>query len=156
MAAAFKSLLPLVLALLAGALALLLSRPEAEGGRPATGLCVFGAVLLAAFGIALAGGGLSGLSSALATPSLMVCLTSIPTLALPLLGAALWALSAGAPQRPALAGALGGLAAGGLAAAIYSLYCDQDAALFFLPAYAAAILIVAVIGLLIGSRTLTW
>lgn len=154
--AAFKSILPLVLALMAGALALLLSRPEAQAGRPAIGLYAFSAVLLAAFGVALAGGGLAGLSSALATPSLMVCLTSIPMLALPLLGAALWALSAGAPRRPALAGALAGLGAGGLAAAIYSLYCDQDAALFFLPAYAAAILIVTAAGLLIGSRALTW
>jgi hypothetical protein len=155
-AAAIKSALPLVLALLAGAAALILSRPEAQASGPATGLVVFGSALLAAFGAALAAGGLSGLSRALATPSLVVCLTSIPALALPLVGATLWALSAGAPRRPGLAGALGGLAAGGLAAAIYSLYCDQDAALFFLPAYAAAILIVAVIGLVIGSRTLAW
>lgn len=151
-----KSLVPLILAGLAGALALTLSRPEARGGGAAIALWVLAAALLAAFGAALAAGGLSGLVAALATPSLLTCLASIPALALPFLAAALWALSAGAPRRPALAGALGGLAAGGLAAALYALFCDQDTALFVLPAYAAAILIVAAAGMLAGARALRW
>jgi hypothetical protein len=154
--AVLKSLLPLGLAALAGALALRLSRPEARGGRSAVALGAFGAALLAAFAVALVAGGLSGLAGALATPSLITCLTSIPLLALPLLGAALWALSAGASRRPALSGALGGLVAGGLAAGLYSLYCNQDSALFFLPAYATAILTVTLIGMLVGSRALAW
>ena len=154
--AALKLLVPLGLAGLAGALALTLSRPEARGGRTATALWVFAAVLFAAFGSALVAGGLSGLLAALATPSLVTCLISIPLLALPLLAAALWALSAGAPRRPALAGALGGLAAGSLAAALYALFCDQDAALFVLPAYATAIGIVTLAGTLLGARTLAW
>ena len=94
--------------------------------------------------------------AALATPSLATCLTSIPVLAVPLLGALLWALSAGAPRRPALAGALVGLAAGGLSAALYALFCTQDAALFVLPAYTTAILIVPLAGTLLGARTLAW
>ncbi len=154
--AALKPLVPLVLAGLAGALALTLSRPEARGGRAATALWVVALALVVAFIAALAAGGLSGLSAALATPSLITCLTSIPVLALPLFGAVLWALSAGAPHRPALAGALGGLVAGSLAAALYALFCDQDAALFVLPAYGTAILIVALAGSLIGARTLAW
>lgn len=154
--AALKPLVPLALAGLAGALALTLSRPEAQGGQIALALWVFAAVLLAAFGAALAAGGLSGLVAALATPSLITCLTSIPALALPLLAAALWALCAGAPRRPALAGALGGLAAGSLAAALYALFCDQDAALFVLPAYSGAILLVTLAGTLLGARTLAW
>ena len=63
----------------------------------------------------------------------------MPALAVPLLAAVLWALSAGAPLHPGRTGAAGGLAAGALAAALYSLYCDQDTALFVLPAYGAAI-----------------
>ncbi len=154
--AALKPLVPLGLAGLAGALALTLSRPEARGGRTATALWVFAAALVAAFGAALAAGGLSGLASALATPSLITCLISIPALAIPLLAAALWALSAGAPRHPARAGALGGLTAGSLAAALYALYCDQDTALFVLPAYATAIGIVTFAGTLLGPRTLAW
>lgn len=154
--AAFKTLLPLALAGLTGALALRLSRPEAQGGSPAASLWLFCAALLVAFAGAVAAGGMSALVDALATTSLVTCLTSIPALALPLLAAALWTLSGGAPRRPALSGALGGMAAGSLAATLYSLYCDQDSALFFVPAYAVAILIVALIGLLVGSRTLAW
>lgn len=153
---ALKSLLPLGFALIAGALALALSRPEARARRVATALWLFGAGLLVAFGVAVAFSGVSGLARALATPSLLICLASIPVLALPLLCAALWSLAAGAPARPAANGAVAGLAAGGLATGIYSLYCDQDAALFFLPAYATAILIVALIGWWAGGRALAW
>ena len=154
--AVLKVLGPLVLAGMAAALALTLSRPEAEGGRHGAALWVFAAALLAGFAAALATGGVTGLIAALATPSLLTCLSSIPALALPLLVAALWALAAGAPRRPALAGAVGGVAAGGLAAALYALYCDQDAALFALPAYSAAVLIVAGIGTIAGARVLAW
>jgi len=154
--AVLKPLVPLVPAVLAGVLALTLSRPEARGGFPVAGLWIIGAGLLAGFGAALVGGGLSGLNRALATPSLLTCLTSIPALSLPLLGAALWALSAGAPRRPGVVGWLAGLAAGGAAAAIYAFYCDQDAALFVLPAYGAAIMIVAALGGVVGTRALAW
>lgn len=151
-----KPLGPLVLAGLAGALALTLSRPEARAGWPAAGLWVLAFGMLVAFAVALMAGGVSGLVSTLATSSLVTCLTSIPLLALPLLGAMLWALSAGAPRAPAMAGASAGLAAGGLAAALYALYCDQDTVLFYLPAYGAAIVLVALAGTLIGARTLAW
>lgn len=151
-----KTLLPLCLAGIAGALALDLSRPEA---RPAGRVLVLGAAGAAILAVVVAltvGAGWAGLVAALATPSLVICLASVPLLALPILAAGLWALSAGAPLRPARAGAVIGLASGGLSAAIYSLYCNQDAALFFLPAYGAAILFVALVGGVIGSRTLAW
>ncbi|MCC6001865.1 MAG: DUF1109 family protein [Pararhodobacter sp.] len=154
--AALKTVLPLVLALLAGVLALALSDPQARAPRLAAMLWLFGVCLLIAFLVAVAGAGLSGLAGALITSSLLICLTSIPLLALPLLGAALWALAAGAPAKPAANGAVAGLAAGGLATGIYSLYCDQDSVLFFLPAYAVAILIVALIGWWAGGRALAW
>jgi len=155
-AAVVKSLLPLALAGLAGALALALSHPEGRAVRQGGGLLALGGGVLLALAAGVATGGVSGLVAALSTPSLLTCLASIPALAVPLLGATLWALAAGAPRRPALSGAVGGLAAGGLAAAIYSLFCDQDAVLFVLPAYGTAIMIVALTGLLIGKRSLAW
>jgi len=155
-AAALKTILPLVLVALAGVLSLALARPRMRSGFRFAALGFFAAVLVAAFAITAARGGVSGLTGALATPSLMVCLLSIPTLALPVLGAAFWALSAGAALRPRLTGAVVGLMAGGLAASIYSLYCDQDAALFVLPAYSVAILFIAFIGAVVGPRLLRW
>lgn len=151
-----KTLLPLGLAALATALALGLSRPEARPAGRILALGAFAAAILAGLVSAWAGAGDMGLVASLAKPSLTVCLVSVPVLALPILSGTLWALSAGAALRPRRAGAVAGLASGGLSAAIYSLYCTEDAALFFLPAYGAAILVVALIGGVAGARTLAW
>lgn len=153
---ALKTLLPLVLVVLAGPLALALAHPGVRSDVRSAALGLFAAVLVAAFAIAVARGGLAGLAGALATPNLAVCLMSVPALALPVLGAVLWAISAGAALRPRLTGAVAGLMAGGLAASIYSLHCDEDAVLFFLPAYSAAILVTALIGAMSGPRLLKW
>lgn len=151
-----KTLLPLGLAILAAALALGLTRPEAQPRARAGALTVFAAGLLAAFLLALFSVGPAGLVTALADPRLLTCLTTVPVLALPLLGAVLWTLAAGAPLRPARTGAIGGLAAGGLAAALYSLHCDQDSVLFYIPAYGMAMVLVAGVGHWLGARTLRW
>lgn len=151
-----KTVLPLVLAVLAGACVFALAHPGLRNEGRASALGLFVALLAAAFVVVLARGGLSGLTGALATPDLWTCLLSVPALALPFLGAALWALSAGAPVRPGLTGAIAGLGAGGLAAAIYSFHCNQDIALFVLPAYSIAVLAVALLGAVLGTRVLKW
>lgn len=155
-AAVLKPLVPMGLVVVAGLLCVALAHPGQSTRARATALGLFAAALAVALAVAVAGGGVSGLVGALATPSLAVCLLSIPALALPLMGAVFWALSAGAALRPRLTGAAGGLVAGGLSAALYSFYCDQDAALFVLPAYATAILIVSLIGAFLGPRLLKW
>jgi hypothetical protein len=155
-AAVLKTVVPLILAAAAGALALGLAQPDARPVGRAAALGALMAVLVAAFVAALADQASMGLAASLAKPSLWTCLTTVPALALPLLGGALWALSAGAPLHPGRAGAAAGLAAGGLAAALYSLYCDVDLALFVLPTYGAAVLFVTLAGALAGSRILRW
>jgi hypothetical protein len=155
-AAVLKTVVPLILAVLAGALALGLARPEARPVAWAGAVAVLAALLLAGFLAALADDASMGLAASLAKPTLVTCLTTVPALAVPLLVAALWALSAGAPLHPGRAGAAGGLAAGALAAALYSLYCDQDALLFVLPAYGAAVLLVTLAGAFAGARVLRW
>jgi hypothetical protein len=155
-AAVLKTVVPLILAALAGALALGLARPDARPVGRASAVGALVAVLIAAFIAALADDASMGLAASLAKPSLWTCLTTVPALALPLLGATLWAMTAGAPLHPGRAGAAAGLAAGGLAAALYSLYCDQDVALFVLPAYGAAVLFVTLAGAWAGARVLRW
>jgi hypothetical protein len=93
---------------------------------------------------------------ALDKPDLWTCLVSVPILALAPLAGLIWALSAGAPTRPALSGAVAGLAAGGLAAAVYSLFCTVDMALFVIPAYGTAVLAVTAVGAALGARLLRW
>jgi hypothetical protein len=155
-AAILKTLVPLVLAVLAGALALGLSRPEARPVARAAAVGAALAVLVAVFLAALGDEASMGLAATLGKPDLVTCLTTVPALALPIAAAILWALSAGAPRHPARTGAAGGLAAGALSAALYSLHCTQDAALFVIPAYGAAILIVTLAGGAAGKRFLRW
>jgi hypothetical protein len=84
------------------------------------------------------------------------CLTFIPLLSAPLLLAALFALRHGAPTQPTLTGAVAGLLAGGLGAAVYASYCPEDSAMFLATWYSLAIAIVSVAGAAIGSRVLRW
>ncbi len=86
----------------------------------------------------------------------VVCLIAVPGLALPVLVALMVAMRAGAPTRPALAGAVAGLIASGLGAALYAAHCTDDSPLFVAVWYGIAIAIVVAIGALIGARCLRW
>jgi hypothetical protein len=86
----------------------------------------------------------------------LVCLVSIPLFALPMLIAQILALRQGAPTRPALAGVVAGLFAGGVAAAIYAAHCTDDSPLFVALWYSLGIAIVAVAGGLAGRIALRW
>lgn len=85
-----------------------------------------------------------------------VCLTFVPLLSLPLLAAGLLGLRHGAPTRPRVAGAVAGLLAGGLAAALYASHCIDDSPLFVATWYTIAIGLVALAGSLLGPRVLRW
>jgi hypothetical protein len=154
--AVLKTLVPLVLVVLAGALALAQVHPATPQMLKRRLLAAMVALTFAALALTLLRDGMGGLVSALSTPSAIVCLLSIPVLALPVLGAVLWALSSGASVQPRLTGATAGLVAGGLAASIYSFYCDKDMVLFVIPAYSTAIGVVVLAGAMLGPRLLKW
>src|SRR6201999_3586137 len=67
------------------------------------------------------------------------CLSLIPFLAAAPAICILIALRRGAPARPEFAGAVGGLAAGGLGAVLYALTCPDDSPLFVATWYTSAI-----------------
>lgn len=154
--AVLKTLTPFALAVMAAVFALALAHPGVAPHRQGAALAGLITLALLAFVAAFVAGGTHALVSALSTPLLVTCLVSIPMLAAPLLAATLWGLSSGATTRPRLTGAVAGLVAGGAAAAIYSIYCDKDMALFVLPAYATAIASVTLAGALLGPRVLKW
>lgn len=85
-----------------------------------------------------------------------VCVPSIVLFSLPLLAAALLALRRGAPSRPALAGAVAGLAASGLGATLYASHCADDSPLFVATWYSIAIAMVAGVGAIAGRRMLRY
>jgi hypothetical protein len=84
------------------------------------------------------------------------CLTLIPLLSIPPLTALIAAMRAGAPQHPALSGALAGAAAAGVAATIYATNCTDDSPLFVASWYPLATLVVVAVGALAGRRFLQW
>lgn len=85
-----------------------------------------------------------------------ICLTAIPLLSIVPLIALLIALRAGAPRSPATTGAIAGLLAGGLSAALYATHCPDDSPLFVAIWYTLAVGLVTLTGALAGRRVLRW
>jgi hypothetical protein len=85
-----------------------------------------------------------------------ICMTAIPLMSLPLLAAALIGLRHGAPSRPAVVGAIAGLASAGLAATLYASHCTDDSPLFVATWYTIATALVTAIGALAGSKVLRY
>jgi len=84
------------------------------------------------------------------------CLLAIPLLSVAPLIMLLIALRAGAPRVPASAGAVAGLLAGGLSAALYATHCPDDSPLFVAVWYTLAVGLVVLTGALLGHRLLRW
>ena len=66
------------------------------------------------------------------------------------------ALRYGAPARPTLAGAVAGLAAGGISATLYAAHCTDDSPLFVATWYTLAIAILTAAGALGGRAFARW
>lgn len=152
----FKFVVTLLLAATALALALRLARPGAETGH--AWLVLAAAPALLAFGVVaeLATMPAASWGTRLIGTNWSYCLTYVPLLSLPLLAAALIGLRHGAPTRPALAGAVAGLLAGGIGAAFYAAHCTDDSPLFVATWYTIAIGGVTILGSLIGRKVLRW
>jgi hypothetical protein len=86
----------------------------------------------------------------------LICMMSIPFLALAPLGALMFALRYGAPSQPGLAGAAAGLLAGAIGAALYATHCPDDSPLFVATWYVLGLAIVTGAGAAIGGRLLRW
>jgi hypothetical protein len=154
----FVTKLAIVLACVLAALraALRLSRPDADPRKALAVLAVPVAMLTLAVGWELAMSPTeTWLSQAVGT-NWRICLTYISLLSAVPLASVLTALRSAAPAQPALAGAVAGLLAGGLAATLYALHCFDDSPLFVALWYAPTLAAVALAGALVGARVLRW
>lgn len=88
--------------------------------------------------------------------SAAVCPWRIVGFALPPLAGLLWAVRGLAPTRLAPAGAMAGIAAGGLGAAAYALSCQEATGPFVVVWYSLGVLVAGAIGASLGSRVLRW
>lgn len=141
------------------AAALAAARPGARPGGWAWALAAAGALAILVLAAGFAATPAAAWAEAMAGTrawSVAGCLSGIAAVAAPLWVALLAALRHGAPTDPRRAGALAGLAAGGIGAALYALACTEDAALFFGLWYPLAILAFAAAGAAIGPRVLRW
>lgn len=84
------------------------------------------------------------------------CVVFVPLLALLPLAAFLIALKQAAPDDPGMAGAVAGLAASGIAAAVYAWHCQDDSPLFLATWYGMATVVVTTTGYIAGRRLLRW
>jgi hypothetical protein len=150
----FKPLLMLALAAMSGWLLLRLMRPGAPVRLLA--LAAIPAVLAVAVAAELVTLPPSRWPGALVGDNWYLCLGLIPLLSLPLAAALLFALRHGAPTRPAIAGAVAGLTASSLAAALYAVNCTDDSPLFVATWYSLAIAAVSIASALAGHRMLRW
>lgn len=149
-----KMVLPLVLAAAALPLALVLARPGATGQGRWLLIAPALAALAAAYAWIVTPEGARMM--AFTGKSIGICLISIPLLSLPILAAVMRALRHGAVTAPGRAGAVAGLAAGGLATAIYAMHCIEDSPMFYATWYSLGILAAAGIGAALGPRFLRW
>jgi hypothetical protein len=152
----FKLLLNFALWIFSIVMVLQLSRPGARSTR--------GWWLLAAVPVLLTAGVVTELAvlpqqdwwNAARGHNATWCLRIIPALALAPLAAALWMLRRAAPERPAVAGAVAGLMAAGLAGSLYALHCTDDSPLFVALWYGLAASLVTALGAVLGARLLRW
>jgi hypothetical protein len=144
------------LGIVAMRLALLLARPEGRGRARLWPLAVVGAVALALLGWAYVTVPAEGRQMAVVGKTMTTCLVMIPLMAILPVASILYALRQGATTVPALAGAVAGLAGGGMAAAIYALHCTEDSPLFYVTWYGLAILGVTLVATVLGARLLRW
>jgi hypothetical protein len=151
-----KQAVPLILAIGAFGAALRLARPGMSVGGWALVLAAGLAVLVVAVS-----GEMMALPEAAWMPAMMgqtnrQCLVFTAAMGLLPLAGVLWALRRGASTRPALSGAVGGLLAGGVAAALHAVHCTEDSPLFYAVWHGLAILSLIGLGALLGRLMLRW
>ena len=140
---------------LAYSLCVTLSRPVASS-RVAWRLAPLAALAVAVVAIELAVLPTAAWVARLVGSNAVVCLTTIPLLAIAPLSAVLWFLRRGAPASPALAGAAAGLLAATAGASLYAFHCFDDSPLFVVTWYVLAALPVIALGAILGRRLLRW
>ena len=152
---AFKFLITLALVVAAGALAFRVMRPEARSSLWSVLIPVL-ALLTVGVAAELMSSPPAAWRPLLTGSNALACLALVPLLSLLPLGAILAALRYGAPSHPRFAGAIAGLLAGGIGAALYALHCPDDSPLFVAAWYGLSITVITALGAMLGARWLRW
>ena len=152
----FKPVVAILLALAAFIALSALSRPAPSDGAALARLAAVPLLLVVAVTLELVVVPSSEWRVRLIGTNAVACLTFIPLIGLGPLVIFLLTLRHGAPTRPALAGAMSGLLAGGIAATFYAMHCPDDSPLFVATWYTIAIAGLAAFGGLAAPRIARW
>lgn len=151
-----KLVYPLSLALIAGLAAERLARPAAPAGARLSWLAApFAAVAVAAV-VQLATSPAGAHHAIVMGGSARVCPFLVLASSIPPLLGLVWAMRGLAPTRLREAGAVVGLAAGGIGAFAYAWHCTEWGAPFLALWYTAGILAASLLGALLGPLLLRW
>lgn len=152
----FKFLVTLSLAAAAIGVVWRVGRPAVPLALPAWALAIPALLLIAAVIAELIVMPEASWGAQLVGNNALHCLLAIPALSIPTLAGLLYVMRESAPSSPALAGAVAGLAAAGIAATYYASNCTDDSPLFVATWYTLAVAVVAVAGALVGRHLLRW
>lgn len=133
-----------------------LSRPGAKGRLGWALIGLFAVVILILAVMQISTTSPEGMRDAIMGTTWDRCPWRILVLAVPGLLALIWAMRGFAPTRPMLAGGAAGLLAGGVAATVYGLHCQETAAPFVALWYTLGVALSVGAGALIGARALRW
>jgi hypothetical protein len=152
----FKFVFTAVLVASALPLARMLSVPGGHPGKAALWLLAAPLLMAGALALEMMTVPTAGWMPRLIGHNMPVCLSMIPLIGLGPLAVFIAALRHAAPTRPVLAGAVAGLAAGGLAATFYAAHCTDDSPFFVATWYTIAIAALAGLGALGGRFFVRW
>jgi hypothetical protein len=152
----FKLMFPAAIAVAAMWMAARLSRPGARMGFASIAVAAPFVILWLMAALTLLNTEPAARVDSILGNTWPTCVPEIALLALPAFAATFWAMRGLAPTRLALAGAAGGLMAGGIGAMIYALRCPEMEAPFLAVWYVAGIAANGVAGALLGPRLLRW
>ena len=132
------------------------ARPGEPGRKPLVLIGVLFLALISAGGAALVLAHPAAWSGMIFGPQWAACLVCIPLFAAAPFASLIWALRKGAPTNPMRTGAIAGLVAGALGAAVFVFHHPGGSIPFIALWYGGSILLCALVGAILGSRLLRW
>ena len=132
------------------------ARPGEPGRKPLILIGVLFFALISAGGVALVLAHPAAWSGMIFGPQWAACLICIPLFAVAPFASLIWALRKGAPTNLMRTGAIAGLVAGALGAAVFAFHHPGGSVPFIALWYGGSILLCALVGAILGSRLLRW
>lgn len=132
------------------------ARPGEPGHKPLALIGLLFFAILAAGGVALVLTHPAAWGGMVFGPQWAACLICIPLFAVAPFAALIWALRKGAPTNLMRTGAIAGLVAGALGAAVFAFHHPGGSIPFIALWYGGPIVLCALVGAVLGPRLLRW